>query len=196
MEEADKADEERVVDALGLVERNQLCSRAWTWACLVRSPGGAPMAIRKSSPAWAHPRQSRRARPVARLRYPSKARFELFDLRYFTVDLRPNHIAKVKSSYFEATGQRCSASVQGQSGQAFAAASRRRHAPRRRCTRSAEARCRGASPDNLRVDARRPLGRNRRRGRGGSTECRDDAEPDQAPTRESEAGLEVGRYRI
>ncbi|RCV15410.1 hypothetical protein SETIT_3G054100v2 [Setaria italica] len=36
-------------------------------------------------------------------------RFELFDLRYFTVDLGPDHIAKVKSSFFEATGQRCSA---------------------------------------------------------------------------------------
>ncbi|PUZ63921.1 hypothetical protein GQ55_3G104400 [Panicum hallii var. hallii] len=36
-------------------------------------------------------------------------RFELLDLRYFTVDLSPEHIAKVKSSFFEATGQRCSA---------------------------------------------------------------------------------------
>ena len=36
-------------------------------------------------------------------------RFDLLGLRYFTVDLSPEHIAKVKSSFFEATGQRCSA---------------------------------------------------------------------------------------
>ncbi|KAF0934165.1 hypothetical protein E2562_023427 [Oryza meyeriana var. granulata] len=34
---------------------------------------------------------------------------ELLDLRYFTVDLSPDHITKVKSSFFESTGQRCSA---------------------------------------------------------------------------------------
>ncbi|KAF8762695.1 hypothetical protein HU200_009224 [Digitaria exilis] len=36
-------------------------------------------------------------------------RFELLDLRYFTADLTPDHIAKVKSSFFASTGQRCSA---------------------------------------------------------------------------------------
>ncbi|KAF0923151.1 hypothetical protein E2562_003365 [Oryza meyeriana var. granulata] len=36
-------------------------------------------------------------------------RLELLDLRYFTVDLSPDHIAKVKSRFFESTGQRCSA---------------------------------------------------------------------------------------
>ncbi|XP_062179807.1 acyl transferase 4-like [Phragmites australis] len=36
-------------------------------------------------------------------------RLELLDLRYFTVDLSPAHIAKVKSRFLEATGQRCSA---------------------------------------------------------------------------------------
>ncbi|KAL5202743.1 hypothetical protein ABZP36_013695 [Zizania latifolia] len=36
-------------------------------------------------------------------------RLDLLDLRYFTVDLSPEHIAKVKSSFFEFTGQRCSA---------------------------------------------------------------------------------------
>uniref|UniRef100_A0A0A9EXA1 Uncharacterized protein n=1 Tax=Arundo donax TaxID=35708 RepID=A0A0A9EXA1_ARUDO len=36
-------------------------------------------------------------------------RLELLDLRYFTVDLSPEHIAKVKSRFFESTGQRCSA---------------------------------------------------------------------------------------
>lgn len=36
-------------------------------------------------------------------------RLDLLDLRYFTVDLSPDHIAKVKSRYLESTGQRCSA---------------------------------------------------------------------------------------
>ncbi|KAL6608159.1 hypothetical protein ACP70R_041222 [Stipagrostis hirtigluma subsp. patula] len=36
-------------------------------------------------------------------------RLELLDLRYFTVDLTPDHIAKVKSRFLEATGGRCSA---------------------------------------------------------------------------------------
>ncbi|TVU17973.1 hypothetical protein EJB05_34035 [Eragrostis curvula] len=36
-------------------------------------------------------------------------KLELLDLRYFTVDLGPDHIAKVKARFFEATGQRCSA---------------------------------------------------------------------------------------
>ncbi|XP_062230690.1 acyl transferase 4-like [Phragmites australis] len=36
-------------------------------------------------------------------------RLELLDLRYFTVDYSPEHIAKVKSRFFESTGQRCSA---------------------------------------------------------------------------------------
>jgi len=56
------------------------------------------------SPVWARdliPAPSRIVSPPPR--------FELLDLRYFTVDLSPEHIAKVKSSFFEATGQRCSA---------------------------------------------------------------------------------------
>ncbi|WVZ96166.1 hypothetical protein U9M48_041836 [Paspalum notatum var. saurae] len=36
-------------------------------------------------------------------------RLDLLDLRYFTADLSPDHIAKVKSRFMEATGQRCSA---------------------------------------------------------------------------------------
>ncbi|GJM94528.1 hypothetical protein PR202_ga11178 [Eleusine coracana subsp. coracana] len=36
-------------------------------------------------------------------------RLELLDLRYFTVDLAPAHIAKAKARFFAATGQRCSA---------------------------------------------------------------------------------------
>ncbi|KAJ1261519.1 hypothetical protein BS78_09G035900 [Paspalum vaginatum] len=36
-------------------------------------------------------------------------RLDLLDLRYFTADLSPDHIAKVKSRFLEATGQRCSA---------------------------------------------------------------------------------------
>ncbi|KQK07668.1 3'-N-debenzoyl-2'-deoxytaxol N-benzoyltransferase-like [Brachypodium distachyon] len=36
-------------------------------------------------------------------------KLELLDLRHFTVDLSPDHIAKVKSQYFASTGHRCSA---------------------------------------------------------------------------------------
>lgn len=36
-------------------------------------------------------------------------RFDDLNLRYFTTDVSPDHIAKVKSRYLESTGQRCSA---------------------------------------------------------------------------------------
>lgn len=36
-------------------------------------------------------------------------RLDLLDLRYFTADLSPDHIGKVKARYLESTGQRCSA---------------------------------------------------------------------------------------
>ncbi|OEL15774.1 hypothetical protein BAE44_0023207, partial [Dichanthelium oligosanthes] len=39
----------------------------------------------------------------------SPPRFEQKNLHYFTMDMSPDHIAKVKSSFFVATGQRCSA---------------------------------------------------------------------------------------
>ena len=56
------------------------------------------------SPVWARdaiPDPPRMPAPPPRL--------ELLDLRYFTVDLSPDHIAKVKSAFFESTGHRCSA---------------------------------------------------------------------------------------
>uniref|UniRef100_A0A0E0KY80 3'-N-debenzoyl-2'-deoxytaxol N-benzoyltransferase n=1 Tax=Oryza punctata TaxID=4537 RepID=A0A0E0KY80_ORYPU len=56
------------------------------------------------SPVWARdaiPDPPRMPAPPPRL--------ELLDLRYFTVDLTPDHIAKVKSTFFESTGHRCSA---------------------------------------------------------------------------------------
>ncbi|XP_040380261.1 acyl transferase 4-like [Oryza brachyantha] len=56
------------------------------------------------SPVWARdvvPDPPRMPAPPPRL--------ELLDLRYFTVDLSPEHVAKVKSAFFESTGQRCSA---------------------------------------------------------------------------------------
>ncbi|CAN6358465.1 unnamed protein product [Urochloa humidicola] len=56
------------------------------------------------TPVWA-----RDAIPAPSQIVSPPPRFELFDLRYFTVDLSPDHIAKVKSSFHEATGQRCSA---------------------------------------------------------------------------------------
>ncbi|CAM0150255.1 unnamed protein product [Urochloa decumbens] len=55
-------------------------------------------------PVW-----SRDAIPAPSQIVSPPPRFELFDLRYFTVDLSPDHIAKVKSAFHEATGQRCSA---------------------------------------------------------------------------------------
>uniref|UniRef100_A0A0D9WCG6 Uncharacterized protein n=1 Tax=Leersia perrieri TaxID=77586 RepID=A0A0D9WCG6_9ORYZ len=36
-------------------------------------------------------------------------KLELLHLKYFTVDLSPDHISKVKSSFFQSTGLRCSA---------------------------------------------------------------------------------------
>ncbi|EAZ27465.1 hypothetical protein OsJ_11414 [Oryza sativa Japonica Group] len=38
---------------------------------------------------------------------PPSPRLELLNLRYFTVDLSLDHIAKVKSTFFASTGHRC-----------------------------------------------------------------------------------------
>ncbi|CAN6349640.1 unnamed protein product [Urochloa humidicola] len=59
---------------------------------------------RAAAAAWA-----RDAIPAPSQVVSPPPRFELLDLRYFTADLSPDHIAKVKSAFLEATGHRCSA---------------------------------------------------------------------------------------